>query len=142
MRDRLPGDDLADDRADGVRGIANPTPSLPPDSLWICEFTPITSAEAFRSGPPELPWLIGASVWIEFEIVKSLGESIERWSALTIPLVTVCGRPNGLPIATTGSPTCTLSELPSASGVSTDDGAEIRITARSVESSAATRCAL
>ena len=97
-------------------GIANPTPSLPPDWLWIWAFTPITWPDAFSSGPPEFPWLIGASTWIESPIVKSFGESMLRWSALTIPLVTVCESPKGLPIATTGSPTWTASEFPSESG--------------------------
>ena len=50
-------------------GIAKPTPSLPPESLWIWALTPITFPEAEMSGPPELPWLMGASVWIESEIV-------------------------------------------------------------------------
>ena len=49
-------------------GIAKPTPSLPPDSLSICELTPITLPLASSSGPPELPWLIAASVWIAFVI--------------------------------------------------------------------------
>ena len=62
-------------------GIAKPTPSLPPDWLWICAFTPITWPAAFRSGPPELPWLIGASVWIASPIVKLFGDvdrAVER----------------------------------------------------------------
>ena len=50
-------------------GIAKPTPLLPPPSLWICALTPITWPAASISGPPELPWLIGASVWIELPIV-------------------------------------------------------------------------
>ena len=45
-------------------GIAKPTPSLPPESLSICVLTPITWPSVSISGPPELPWLIGASVWI------------------------------------------------------------------------------
>ena len=53
------------------------------------------------SGPPELPWLIAASVWITWSIVYWLGEVIWRCSALTMPAVTVRARPNGLPIATT-----------------------------------------
>ena len=86
-------------------GIAKPMPSLPPDSLLICVLTPTTSPAAFRSGPPELPWLMAASVWIEFEMVKLFGDVISRLSALTIPLVAVPSSPNGLPIATTLSPT-------------------------------------
>ena len=45
-------------------GIAKPTPSLPPDIEAIAVLMPITSASASASGPPELPGLIGASVWI------------------------------------------------------------------------------
>ena len=53
------------------------------------------------SGPPELPWLIGASVWIAPEIEKLFGAVIVRSIALTIPAVIVSVSPNGLPIATT-----------------------------------------
>ncbi len=45
-------------------GIAKPSPSLPPLREMIDEFTPITSPAALTSGPPELPGLIDASVWI------------------------------------------------------------------------------
>ena len=45
-------------------GMAKPMPTLPPDSLSICAFTPMTSPFAFRSGPPEFPWLMAASVWM------------------------------------------------------------------------------
>ena len=57
------------------------------------------------SGPPELPWLIAASVWIESLMVNFVLPSIARWSALTMPPVTVSSSPKGLPIATTPSPT-------------------------------------
>ena len=49
--------------------------------------------------------MIAASVWIELSIAKWFGEVISRCSALTIPDVTVPSSPNGLPIATTWSPT-------------------------------------
>jgi len=66
---------------------------------------PITSPFESNSGPPELPWLIGASVWMKL----SYGEAMmSRLSALTIPEVTDMPMPSGLPIASTGSPTCTL----------------------------------
>ncbi len=45
-------------------GIAKPSPSLPPLREKIEELTPMTSPSAFTSGPPELPGLIEASVWI------------------------------------------------------------------------------
>ena len=110
MRDRLAATICETVARTVFDGIANPTPSLPPEELWICALTPITWPAAFSSGPPELPWLIGASVWIAFAIGKLFGASIERPSALTMPLVTVSARPNGLPIATTGLPTCTAFE--------------------------------
>ena len=50
-------------------GTAKPMPTLPPVSLEIWELTPITWPRAFSSGPPELPWLMGASVWITLSIV-------------------------------------------------------------------------
>ena len=74
-------------------------PSLPPPWLAICELTPTTSPLAFSSGPPELPGLIAASVWMTFEIVAPSGASMSRPIAETIPLVNVCESPNGLPIA-------------------------------------------
>ena len=92
-------------------GMAKPTPSLPPESLSICALTPMTLPCMLSSGPPELPWLIAASVWIESSIVKLFGDVIWRCSALTMPAVTVSSRPNGLPIATTPSPTCTRARV-------------------------------
>ena len=44
---------------------------LPP--VEICELIPITLPWALISGPPELPGLIGASVWITLSIEKLLG---------------------------------------------------------------------
>ena len=58
-----------------------------------------------------------------------------------IPLVTVPSRPNGLPIATTPSPTWTALESASGSGVSFEAGAEIFSTARSLEVSLPTTVA-
>ena len=51
-------------------GIAKPIPTLAPVLPAICALTPITSPLELRSGPPEFPWLIAASVWIESLIVK------------------------------------------------------------------------
>ena len=121
--------------------MAKPMPSLPPDSLSICALTPTTSPAPFTSGPPELPWLIAASVWIESLMVKSFGAVIWRCSALTIPLVTVPSSPNGLPSATTFSPTVSSFELPSESGSRTFAGASTLMTARSVEGSLPTTVA-
>ncbi len=123
-------------------GTANPTPSLPPPSLWICDVIPITSPRRLSSGPPELPWLIAASVWIAPSIGVSFGEEISRPTALTMPLVTVPSRPNGLPIATTPSPTVTFELSASASGTSFEDGAFTCSTAMSVEESEPTTFAV
>ena len=90
-----------------LTGIANPIPTLPwpPSPVAIWELIPITRPAASSSGPPELPGLIGASVWMTLSMLKPLGPWIWRWSADTIPLVSVRSSPNGLPIASVGSPT-------------------------------------
>ena len=53
-------------------GTAKPTPALALPPFWsstaIWTFVPITLPVVSISGPPELPWLIAASVWIVFEI--------------------------------------------------------------------------
>ena len=62
-----------------------------------------------NSGPPELPRLIAASVWMK----SSYGPwRMSRPRAETMPAVTVPPRPNGLPIASTQSPTRSASESP------------------------------
>ena len=47
-------------------GMAKPIPIDPPfeplERIWLV--IPITWPWASSSGPPELPWLIAASVWI------------------------------------------------------------------------------
>jgi hypothetical protein len=91
--------------------------ALPPP-VRICELTPITRPSSSSSGPPELPGLIAASVWIAPEIEKPLGAWMVRPSAETMPLVTVPSSPNGLPMAIAGSPGLRSSEAPSSSGSS------------------------
>ena len=54
---------------------------------------------------------------------------------LTIPVVVVSGRLNGLPIATTGSPTWASEEFASAIGCSSEAGTSTWITATSVDGS-------
>ena len=56
--------------------------TVPP---WICKLTPITRPWSSSRGPPELPWLIGASVWIAPGIVRRLGAWMSRPVALTMP---------------------------------------------------------
>ncbi len=45
-------------------GMANPRPTLPPLGAAIQVFTPITRPRMSTSAPPELPWLMAASVWM------------------------------------------------------------------------------
>ena len=71
-------------------GTAKPIPTEPwppPVAIWL--LMPITWPRAFSSGPPELPGLIEASVWMTSLIGKPLGASTWRWSAETMPVVTV-----------------------------------------------------
>src|SRR3954447_342453 len=130
-------------------GIAKPRPIEPPWvppivelSERIEELIPITWPDMFTSGPPELPGLIAASVWIAGYVVvwsacgacgaccwRPNGSSCEPWSpseeatdtarssALTMPLVTVAPSPNGDPMATTPSPTFRSEDLPISAGV-------------------------
>ena len=74
-------------------GTAKPMPMLPPDedSIWL--LMPITWPLRSSSGPPLLPLLIAASVWIAPPIGRLLGEVMVRSSALTMPVVTVFSRP-------------------------------------------------
>ena len=89
---------------------------------------PTTAPHRSTSGPPELPGLIGASVWI---IGCSARPGRMRLRPLTIPRVIVCSRPIGLPIATTSSPTCSADESPRRAAGS-GDVASSRSSARSV----------
>ena len=125
-------------------GTEKPTPALSFESpaLRIWSLIPITVFVAVSiSGPPELPWLIAASVWIAPVIEKLFGAVIVRFVALTMPEVIVSGRLNGLPIATTLWPGCTDDELPSASGWSLEAGRSTWITAVSVDLSLPTSVA-
>ena len=45
-------------------GMAKPSPMEPPLLEKIEALTPITWPSALASGPPELPGLMAASVWI------------------------------------------------------------------------------
>ena len=46
-------------------GIENPIPIDPPDGEMIAVLIPTTSPLRSNSGPPELPRLIAASVWMK-----------------------------------------------------------------------------
>ena len=64
------------------------------------------AAACSTSAPPELPWLIGASVWMKSSKCRRRRRS-RGPCALTMPIVTVWPTPSGLPIASTTSPTRT-----------------------------------
>ena len=72
----------------------------------ICWLIPITSPAASTSGPPELPGLIAASVWIAPAIWNAVSPVIERSTAETTPTDSDWRSENGEPIAATGVPTC------------------------------------
>ena len=60
---------------------------------------------------------------------------MRRCLAETTPVVSVRSSPNGFPIATVGSPTCTEEEEPSASGRRSSPSGSTPSSARSVSSS-------
>src|SRR4051812_47938681 len=110
-----------------LMGMAKPRPTLPPwvpgwalPPGWMAELMPMTAPLALSSGPPELPGLMEASVWMalmyEAEDPWPSLEATGRWTALTMPVVTVPDRPKGAPMAMVASPTAAWSELPSGSG--------------------------
>ena len=82
---------------------------MPPDCEKICELMPITLPFMSNIGPPELPWLIDASVWMKRSLAPC---PVTRWTAEMIPAVTVPPSPKGLPIAITQSPTRACAESP------------------------------
>ena len=80
-------------------GIAKPMPELLPLAERIALLTPISRPALSSSGPPELPGLMAASVWITPTTSRKLAVGSSRSSALTRPLVSVRCRPKGLPMA-------------------------------------------
>ena len=61
---------------------------MPLLSWAIAVLMPTTLPPASRRGPPELPGLMAASVWIRFVSESLLLVTIERPLADTMPLVT------------------------------------------------------
>ena len=51
-------------------GTAKLIPADCPTSLRIAVFMPMTSPREFKSGPPELPGLMAASVWMIALIIR------------------------------------------------------------------------
>ena len=94
-------------------GTAKQSPWPP---AMIAVLTPTTRRRSSTSGPPELPGLSAASVWMTCSISRPVRERSERPSALTTPAVTVCWNPYGLPIATTSCPGRSVRESPNVGG--------------------------
>ena len=86
---------------------------MPCAPMMTAVLTPITSARELTSGPPELPGLRAASVWMTSPIRRPFCARSERPTALTMPAVTVDSKPNGLPMAMAIWPGLILLELPS-----------------------------
>ncbi len=107
-------------------GIEKP---MPCPAATIAVLIPITLPSRFRSGPPELPGLMDASVWMKFSYCVT--PTRLRAVAEMMPTVTVRSRPNGLPIAIAHWPTRRWSESPS-SATGSGPGASTLRTARSV----------
>ena len=68
-------------------GMAKPRPWAP---ARMAVLMPMSSPRIFRSGPPELPGLMGASVWMRPSYFCVGEASIVRSRAETTPVVTVC----------------------------------------------------
>ena len=77
---------------------------------------PITWPFESSSGPPELPGLIEASVWIALSMPKLVSPSTVRLVAEITPIESDWSSPKGLPIAATGSPTVKLERSDSWTG--------------------------
>ena len=58
---------------------------MPSVAIWST--MPTTSPEALSSGPPELPGLSAASVWIACATVKPFGAWIVRSTPDTMPVL-------------------------------------------------------
>ena len=113
-------------------GIAKPIPWAPP---MIAVATPIMSPSTLTRGPPELPGLMEASVWMKSVYVRSFSPRTLRPRADTTPAVTVLDSPNGLPMATMVSPIIRSDEEPNRIAGRGAPGFRTRRTARSLSAS-------
>ena len=75
-------------------------------------FMPINLPWESKSGPPEFPGLIAASVWITFVIGLPVGLRTSRPKPLITPCVSVWSNPKGLPTANTDAPTRRFDDVP------------------------------
>jgi hypothetical protein len=98
-------------------GMAKPTPLNAPEGLAMAVLMPISRPLESNRGPPLLPGLMAASVWITPAIGRPVAaDSISRPTPLTIPVVSVWSSPNGFPIANTFCPTRNALDRPSGTG--------------------------
>mmetsp|Transcript_126985 Transcript_126985/g.270760 ORF Transcript_126985/g.270760 Transcript_126985/m.270760 type:complete len:214 (-) Transcript_126985:469-1110(-) len=97
-------------------GMARPTPEEVPLVVRIALFTPITVPELSSRGPPLLPGLMAASVWMMPFSGLPLAPTIVRETPLITPLLKLCSMPMGLPRAKTCWPTMRSSDEPQCSG--------------------------
>ena len=88
-------------------------------SARMAVLMPTTCPDALTSGPPLLPGLMAASVWIRLSSESPDGAVIDRLRADTMPVVTLGASPrlSALPMATTSSPTCRSDDEPSSAAV-------------------------
>ncbi len=80
-------------------GMAKPMPELcsaPLEAIMV--LMPMTSPRELSSGPPELPGLMAASVWMASSMGAPSEPRIDRME-LMMPRVMVPLRPKGLPMA-------------------------------------------
>mmetsp|Transcript_45013 Transcript_45013/g.113957 ORF Transcript_45013/g.113957 Transcript_45013/m.113957 type:complete len:228 (+) Transcript_45013:182-865(+) len=119
-------------------GIAKPTPAEVPELVKMAVLTPMTAPEESRSGPPLLPGLMAASVWMPPPMTVPSWLRMSRPRPLMAPVVRVWSKPKGLPIARHSCPTRRLLEAPSCTGRSASGGALTFTTARSRRRSAPT----
>ena len=110
---------------------------MPCAPAMIAVLMPTTSPCDDTSGPPELPGLSAASVWIRSSISRPVLARSERPSAETTPAVTVDSKPSGLPIAMTSWPRLSRRESPSGANGRVRLSL-IRTSARSVSGSSPT----
>src|SRR6516165_2993017 len=92
---------------------------------------PTTSPVVDTRGPPELPGLSAASVWMTSSMSLPFRDRKDRPSDDTTPVVTVNSKPSGLPIATTTWPRFKSFESPSFAARA-PGGSSVLMSAKSV----------
>mmetsp|Transcript_12376 Transcript_12376/g.34026 ORF Transcript_12376/g.34026 Transcript_12376/m.34026 type:complete len:294 (+) Transcript_12376:350-1231(+) len=97
-------------------GMARPTPAKVPLPVRMAVFTPTTRPSESNSGPPLLPGLMDASVWMTPLMGRPPTPSIFLETPLMMPRLRLCSRPKGLPNAKTFCPTRRFAEVPRGRG--------------------------